>query len=153
KDGRFLTEAIEMNNLFATLLSIKSESELALPKRANGLLSSKRPFKLSPYEKSIQFLRGVDSKAGFSLAGFYLYLASRAESPNITVIDGYPGVVFQSYIKHSTLGNLSLACRKIFDHGVKGGLTGAVFAKTSDDLLRQHAEYWSKSSGRTFAKS
>ena len=46
-----------------------------------------------------------------------------------------------------------MACRKAFDHAAKGALTGGMFAKTSDATLRQHAEYWADSSGRSFEES
>lgn len=49
-------------------------------------------------------------------------------------------------------GTVSLSCRKAFDHGANG-LTGADFAKSSDETLKKVAEYWSTKSGRSFQEA
>lgn len=142
-----------MGNLIDSLLNYQSRSELELSDRAERMKPTKEPLKLGPKERSIHFLRGVDSRAGFALAGFYIFIASGSEEMNTTSIEGYPGAVLQSYLSHSSLNNISLACRKVFDHGVKGSLTGALFAKTKDVVLEQHAEYWSNSSGKSIEEA
>lgn len=138
-----------MVNIIDVILSHRSRSELDLPERAERMTPTKEPSKLEPLERSIHFLRGVDSRAGFALAGFYIFIASSSKKLNTTSIEGYPGAVLQSYLSHSSLNNISLACRKVFDHGVKGSLTGALFAKTNDVVLEKHAKYWSNSSGKS----
>ncbi|MEH6493048.1 hypothetical protein [Halopseudomonas sp.] len=139
-----------MENLIDSFINYQSRSELELSVRAERMKPTKEYLKLDPKEKSIQFLRGVDSRAGFALAGYYIFIASGSEEMNTTSIEGYPGAVLQSYLNRSSLNNISLACRKVFDHGIKGSLTGAFFAKTKDIVLEQHADYWSKSSGKSF---
>lgn len=115
---------------------------------------SSRRVEITPTERSIHFLRGVDSRSGIALASFYLILATDMKGSNASTITGYPGKVLQSALNFSSLNTVALACRKAFDHSISGsGLTGAQFGKQSDTTLDEHAAYWSKHSGRSFEEA
>ena len=135
------------------LIKVDRSAEIELSDRAVRMMPSNQPLPLKPKDKSVHFLRGVASKASFILPGFYMLLASDPSKYDACSIKGYPGSVFQNYINHSSLNNISLACRKVFDHAGKGSLTGGVFAKTNDETLKQHAEYWADLSGNSFEDS
>jgi hypothetical protein len=83
-----------------------------------------------------------------TLPAFYLFHGANTYGNNGSVIAGYPGVVLRHAIRFSSVGTVSLACRKAFDHGAKG-LTGSNFAKNSDETLHGVADYWSRNSGRS----
>jgi hypothetical protein len=129
------------------VLKIDRSAEHELTERAKRLTPRGPPFQLSPLERGVHFLRGVNSRATMALPAFYLFHAAAANTDRACTIDGYPGVVLKHSISFSSLGTVALACRKAFDHGANG-LTGANFAKTSDATLEEHAEYWAKSSIR-----
>ena len=124
-----------------------------LEERAKRLTPRAAPIQLTSVEKSIHFLRGVQSRASFTLPAFYLFFGSRVidepQKPSCAV-EGYPGIVLKSAIKYSSLSTLSLCARKIFDHGATG-LTGADFGKISDSTLMQVAQYWATKSQRPTA--
>src|SRR5712692_10043211 len=96
---------------------------------------------LNPLERTVHFLRGVGSLATMVLPAFYLFHGANADGDQACAIEGYPGVVLKHAIKFSSVGTVSLSCRKAFDHGATG-LTGANFAKNSDKTLEGVAEYW-----------
>lgn len=102
---------------------------------------------LTSTQKSIHFLRGVNSRAGIALAHFYLILSTNMQGSNTCMIAGYPGQILQSAVHFSSLNTVALICRKVFDHSTSG-LTGAQFGKQSDATLDEHAFYWSKHSER-----
>lgn len=116
--------------------------------RANRLISTGPPESLGDVGSSVQFLRGVGSRAMFALPSFYLLLGSDIDSRNRCTVQGYPGGVLQAQICFASQTTIALACRKAFDHGGKG-LTGATFGRTSDAALRTHAEFWSKTPGKS----
>lgn len=120
-------------------LSAKNE----LSDRADRMIQNKAPIQLNELERSIHFLRGVDSRANHVLSAFYMFLASDREGKNECIISGFPGAVFQGYLNQSSLISLALACRKVFDHGKNQALTGANFSKQDNLTLSRHAEYWS----------
>jgi hypothetical protein len=98
------------------------------------------PIQLSPVERSVHFLRGVYSRASFLSAAFYSFVAAGADKNGSSAVQGYPGVVFQHYLLHTSFAALTLDCRKAFDHGK--GMTGATFGRASDDCLGKHADFW-----------
>jgi hypothetical protein len=83
-----------------------------------------------------------------ALPAFYLFHGAKAEGDQACAIEGYPGVVLKHAIEFSSIGTVSLSCRKAFDHETSG-LTGANFAKSSDETLVNVAEYWSAKSNRS----
>jgi hypothetical protein len=110
------------------------------------------PIELDAVGRSIHFLRGVNSRAMMTLPVFYLFLGANTggdRGGEYCAIEGYPGVVFCHAVRFSSVGTVSLSCRKTFDHGAKG-LTGGNFGKSSDETLRGVAEYWSENSGESF---
>jgi hypothetical protein len=80
-----------------------------------------------------------------ALPAFYLFHGASCDGA--CSIEDYPGVVLKHAIKFSTICTVSLSCRKAFDHEALG-LSGANFAKNSDDNLTRVAEYWSSKSNR-----
>lgn len=116
--------------------------------RSKRLIRTGPPFKLTGTERSVQFLRGVFSRASLCLPAFYYFLGSASAHEEAKSSADYSFRVAQTYSKFSDLNTLSLNCRKIFDHASKPELTGGNFAKTSDATLAEHAEYWSRTSSR-----
>lgn len=106
---------------------------------------------LNPSERAIHFLRGVHSRATMALPAFYLFLGANADGNQDCTIAGYPGVVLKHALKFSSIGTVTLSCRKAFDHAK--GFTGACFAKISDETLESVAEYWSTTSRRPFQEA
>lgn len=80
------------------------------------------------------------------LPAFYYFLGSASTHEAAKSTTDYSLKVAQTYSEFSDLSTLTLACRKMFDHAAKPDLTGANFAKTSDQVLTEHAEYWAKCS-------
>jgi hypothetical protein len=119
----------------------------ALSDRAMRLKPSGPPLRLDPLTSAVQFLRGVSSRATLSLPAFYLFLGSSVEGREPCSVPAYPGIVLTHWVRFSSINTITLSCRKAFDHAATG-LTGAVFAKTSDSVLHAVADYWAKSSGR-----
>lgn len=120
-----------------------------LDSRSKKMLRTGEPFKLAGASRSIQFLRGVFSRSSMCVPAFYYFLGSASAYEAAKTSDDYALKVAQSYSEFSNLNTLTLACRKIFDRATKTDLTGANFAKLSDAVLQDHAEYWSKSSGKS----
>jgi hypothetical protein len=134
-----------MNSLTLTF-TIDQTSRRELDDRAERMISKEAPLELNPLEQSINFLRGVNSRASLCLPAFHLLVASTEAKGQG---DGnYPVEVAASYLEFSSLNNISLACRKSFDHAIRG-LTGAKFAKTSDETIQNHANFWANISGKS----
>ncbi len=128
-------------------LALDKSAERELADRAERLKSRGQPVQLKPVEQAVQFLRGVKSRATLALPAFYLFLGARAEGDKICSIEGYPGVVLRHVMEFSSIGTVSLSCRKVFDHKA-GGLSGGYFAKCTDETLEKVAQYWSTNSRR-----
>lgn len=126
-------------------IEVDPTSERELEDRAQRLKPIGPPIQLTPLERAVQFLRGVNSRATTALPAFYLFHAATLDEE--CALDGYPGVVLKSAIQFSSIGTVSLACRQTFDDA-RSGLTGKNFAKTSDEILIKVAEYWSGKSDR-----
>jgi len=130
------------------IITVDRSAEHVLAERAERLKPSGPPIQLNPLERAVHFLRGVNARATMALPAFYLFHGAKANGDHAGMIEGYPGVVFKHVIEFSSIGTISLSCRKAFDHGASG-LTGANFAKNSDKTLAGVAEYWSANSGRS----
>jgi hypothetical protein len=122
-------------------------AELEVADRASRLTPVSEPPQLNEVERAIHFLRGVGSRASMALPAFYLFHGTNANAGQTGLITGYAGQVFRLGVQFSSLGTISLCCRKAFDHAANG-LTGANFARTSDDALLTVAEHWSTWSSR-----
>jgi len=114
------------------------------------MISKQKPLVLRPLEQFIYFLRGVNSRASFCLPAFHLLVAASGAKEQLK--GNYPLEVSASYIEFSSLNAISLSCRKAFDHANRG-LDGARFAKTTDEVLQKHAEYWANSSGKSIEEA
>lgn len=131
------------------VLTFDRSAERALADRAERLKSRRPPIGLNPVERAVHFLRGVHSRSTLALPQFYLLLASNNDDDEQPcAIEGYPGLIFKHAIKFSSIGTVSLACRKVFDHAATG-LTGANFSKSSKENLEKVAQYWAENSGRS----
>jgi hypothetical protein len=117
------------------------------------MLQKEEPFRLTGVNRSIHFLRGVFSRASLCLPAFYLFLGSAAAREEARSSSDYPFKIAQSYAEFSDLNTITLACRKVFDHATSPDLTGANFGKLADPILREHAEYWAKTSGESESDS
>lgn len=113
------------------------------------MLRTEEPIRLIGKVRSIQFLRGVFSRASMCLPAFYYFLGSASAYSVAKETKDYPFKVAQSYAEFSNLNTLTLSCRKIFDHATKPDLTGANFGKLSDLTLEEHAQYWAKISEKS----
>lgn len=120
-----------------------------LASRSKRMLRTGQPFKLVGVSRSVQFLRGVFSRSSMCVPAFYYFLGSASAYEAAKTTDDYAFKVAQTYSEFSDLNTITLTCRKIFDHATKSDLTGANFAKLTDNVLQEHAEYWSKSSGES----
>ena len=127
--------------------TLDQSAERELADRAERLKPSGPPVHLNPVERAIHFLRGVSSRATVALPAFYLFLGARAGGDHSCTVDGYPGIVFKHAIEFSSVGTVSLCCRKAFGDRAKG-LTGVNFAKSSDVILERVGEYWAANSNR-----
>ena len=128
-------------------LTLDQSAERELADRADRQKSRSEPLQLAAPERAIHFLRGVKSRATLALPAFYLFHGAMANGHEGCSVNGYPGVVLKHVLEFSSIGTVSLCCRKVFDHRATG-LTGANFAKSSDDTLRRIADYWSRKSTR-----
>lgn len=126
------------------VLTFKSKSSDDLRERAKRLTRTGPPLQLRGAGLSVQFLRGVFSRASMCVPAFYYFLG--ATSGRDLPSEDYPLNVARSYADFSDLNTLTLSCRKLFDHSTKPDLTGGNFAKLPDDVLREHAAYWAKTS-------
>src|SRR2546421_8460565 len=129
------------------VITVDKSAERVLADRAQRLTPNGPPIGLTPFEQTVQFLRGVHSRATMTLPAFYVYLGATADGDPPCSIAGYPGFVLKHSLHFSSIGTVALACRKAFDHAAKG-LTGASFAKSTDETLTKVAEYWSNKSNR-----
>ncbi|MEQ1739623.1 MAG: hypothetical protein ABL884_06925 [Methyloglobulus sp.] len=129
------------------LLNIDQASRYELAERAARLMPNGSPLQLSPLTQSIQFLRGVSSRASLCIPAFHFFVGSQYAQEDVSIKEKYSLAVSASYIEFSSMNTITLSCRKAFDHDKKG-LTGAKFSKISDNLLLEHAQYWAKNSGR-----
>ena len=130
------------------VITVDKSEERRLADRARRLKRSGQPIRLTPLEQTVQFLRGVHSRATLALPAFYLFCGAKAEGNVPCVIAGYPGFVLRHSIEFSSIGTVSLSCRKAFDHAA-AGLTGANFARIPDETLTEVGEYWSEKSNRS----
>ncbi len=133
-------------------ITLDQSAERELANRAERMKPRGPPVQLNPMERAVHFLRGVSSRATMALPAFYLFLGARTDGDQACAIEGYPGVVLKHAIEFSSVGTVSLSCRKVFDHRAKG-LTGVNFAKNSNGTLEQVAEYWSTQSNRSFQEA
>ena len=93
------------------ILTKDNTMEKELEARAKKMKPSGPPAVLTPAERAIHFLRGVNSRAGFSLSEFYLFLGSTQKGAIKCSIDGYPGKVLTHSLAFSSINTISLACR------------------------------------------
>ncbi|WP_051943267.1 MULTISPECIES: hypothetical protein [Luteibacter] len=100
---------------------------------------------MTPFERSVHFLRGVNARATFASAAFHSFVAAGSADGGTPIVPGHPGVVFRHYLKHTAFASLTLDCRKVFDEK-KSGLSGAFFASVSDQVLLEHADFWADQS-------
>jgi hypothetical protein len=131
------------------VFTFKDDSKDDLFARSQRMIRNGPPFKLVGTGRSVQFLRGVFSRASLCLPAFYYFLGSASAHDEAKTSPDFPFKVAQTYSEFSDLNTLSLNCRKIFDHASKPDLTGANFAKSSDATLQEHAKYWSNISARS----
>ncbi|HEY8355465.1 MAG TPA: hypothetical protein VIK69_10695 [Methylophilaceae bacterium] len=130
------------------ILTFKNGERDDLVARSERMLRTGPPFKLAGTMRSIQFLRGVFSRASLCVPAFYHFLGSVSALDAAKKSNDYPFQIAQAYSEFSDLNTLTLSCRKLFDNSSKLDLTGANFSKTSDATLAEHAEYWARISGR-----
>lgn len=130
----------------ALVFMFKDRAKEDLLERSQRLVRTGQPYKLVGVTRSIQFLRGVASRASFCLPAFYHFLGAASAQQDTNISDDYAFCVARSHAEFSNLSILSLACRKIFDHDTKTDLTGANFSKASDSVLNEHAEFWAGNS-------
>ena len=124
----------------------KDDAKDELFERSKRMIRTGAPFKLAGTGRSVQFLRGVFSRASLCVPAFYYFLGSASARDEAKASSDYPFKVAQSYSEFSDLNTLTLSCRKLFDNASKPDLTGANFARTPDATLVEHAEYWAKNS-------
>jgi hypothetical protein len=120
-----------------------------LSDRARKMLRTGESFRLVGTGRSVQFLRGVFSRSSMCLPAFYYFLGAASAHEAAKVTNDYSFRVAQTYSEFSDLNTLSLACRKMFDHAAKPDLTGGNFGKIPDSVLIEHAQYWTKISGKS----
>jgi len=128
------------------VFTFKDDDKDELFVRSKRMVRTGAPFKLAGTTRSVQFLRGVFSRASLCVPAFYNFLGSTAAHDAAKTSNDYPFKIAQSYSQFSDLNTLTLSCRKLFDNASKPDLTGANFAKTSDATLTEHAAYWAKRS-------
>jgi hypothetical protein len=131
------------------VFTFKDDAKDELFVRSERMVRTGPPFKLAGTGRSVQFLRGVFSRASLCIPAFYYFLGSASAHDAAKEPDDYPFKVAQSYSEFSDLNTLTLSCRKLFDNASKPDLTGANFSRTSDSTLSDHAEYWAKNSDHT----
>lgn len=131
------------------VFTFKDAARDELVDRSQRMIRTGPPLKLTGTDRSVQFLRGVFSRASLCLPAFYYFLGAASAREEAKTSKDYPFKVAQTYSEFSDLNTITLSCRKIFDHANKIDLTGANFAKTTDEILNKHAEYWSKTSSRS----
>ncbi|WBX92835.1 hypothetical protein [Pseudoxanthomonas mexicana] len=130
------------------VFTFKDEAKDELRARSEKMVRTGPPFKLAGTGRSVQFLRGVFSRASLCIPAFYHFLGSSCAKNDAKDSNDFAFRVAQTYSEFSDLNTLTLSCRKLFDNASKPDLTGGNFARTSDSTLVEHAEYWAKISGR-----
>lgn len=128
------------------VFTFKDDSKTDLNSRAQRLIKTGPPIKLSGVDLSTQFLRGVFSRASLCLPAFYYFLGSASAHEECKSSEDYPSKIAQSYSEFSDLNTLTLSCRKLFDHSTRPDLTGGNFGKMSDESLLEHAKHWARRS-------
>lgn len=131
------------------VFTFKDDAKDELFVRSERMVRTGSPFKLAGTSRSVQFLRGVFSRASLCIPAFYYFLGSASAHDAEKESDDYPFKVAQIYSEFSALNTLTLSCRQLFDNASKPDLTGANFSRTSDSTLSDHAEYWAKNSYHT----
>lgn len=117
-----------------------------LSNRAARMTTTGPPAEISPLGRSIQFLRGVHSRASMTLPAFYLFVGATSREDEAS--DEQKTLVIKHYTEFSALNTITMSCRKVFDNS-NTALTGAKFGKSSDDVLVEHANFWAGHSGGT----
>lgn len=130
------------------IFTVQDDARHELLSRASRMARTGPPIKLDGSDRSVQFLRGVFSRASLCLPAFYYFFGSVCAREAAKESNNHSFRVAQTYSEFSDLNTLTLSCRKIFDHSVSTSLTGANFAKVSDAHLQTHAEYWAKCSSK-----
>lgn len=128
-------------------IRVNDDESKALAARAQRSQPSGPPLRPDPTTSTVQFLRGVSSLATLALPAFYLFLGSNPQDSDACSVPGYPGAVLKHSVQFSSINTITLSCRKAFDHAANG-LTGAAFAKSSNETLFKVAQYWANSSER-----
>lgn len=131
------------------VFTFKDEAKDDLHVRSKRLIRTGAPFKIAGTTLSVQFLRGVFSRASLCVPAYYYFLGSASAHDAARNSSDYPFKIAQSYSEFSDLNTLTLSCRKLFDHSKKPDLTGGNFSKVSDEILEEHAKYWAKHSSRS----
>ena len=116
-------------------LTFNKGAERELADRVERLKRRGRPIQLDPLERVVHFLRNEFARY-HGAASVYLFLGANAGGDGACAIEGYPGAVLKHAVRFSSIGTVSLCCRKVFDHKANG-LTGANFAKSSDETCRE----------------
>lgn len=110
---------------------------------------SKKSIRLNDLGYSIQFLRGVLSRASYCIPAFNFLVAAKSSSDN----KDYSLLVTKKYLEFSALNTITISCRKVFDVSKKN-LTGAKFVSNlSEDILMRHALYWSNNSKNSLTEA
>jgi hypothetical protein len=135
------------------IFTFKDDAKDELFERSKRMVRTGAPFKLAGTGRSVQFLRGVFSRASLCVPAFYYFLGSASSREEAKRSGDYAFKVAQTYSEFSDLNTLTLSCRKLFDNSSKQTLTGANFSKTSDATLAEHAEYWAKNSTHSAEES
>lgn len=117
-----------------------------LEERVERMQRRRGTLQLEAHVRSVQFLRGVGSRASLILPAFYFHRACQQDSQNGMLVEGYPGIVLHSYLGEANQILLGVVTRKIFDHGKRW--TGADFARHSKETIERHADYWATRSKR-----
>lgn len=130
------------------VFTFKDDAKDELHAKSKRLVRTSAPFKLAGSTLSVQFLRGVFSRASLCVPAYYYFLGSASARDAAKSSSDYPFKIAQSYSEFSDLNTLTLSCRKLFDHSRKPDLTGGNFSKVSDETLEDHANYWAKTSSR-----
>ena len=117
------------------VFTFKDAARDELVDRSQRMIRTGPPLKLTGTDRSVQFLRGVFSRASLCLPAFYYFLGAASAREEAKTSKDYPFKVAQTYSEFSDLNTITLSCRKIFDHANKIDLTGANFAKTTDEIL------------------
>ena len=117
--------------------------EMTLDARIESIQSDER-LVLEPRTESVQYLRGVSTRASFLLPALYNHFGAMGEDAT----EPYWRVVQAAGLKFSSLQTISLICRSVFDES-RTGLSGRRFATVSESTLQSVADYWGKRTARS----